>query len=450
MGLGLFGGGRSLTEFLCQAGAAVTVTDLRDADTLSDSIELLKDHPIQWTLGEHHERDFLGADRVFVNPAVPRSHHLLRACVARGIPLDTEMNLFFKLCRGRICGITGSNGKTTTSSLTGTIFRNVFETARLGGNLGHSLLSEVDVIGPDDWVILELSSFQLEDLGHLARRPEISLVTNLSPNHLNRHKTYRAYREAKRTIIEGSGVAVLNGDDTIVRSWATRTKRRVTFYGRCASVTPRARGVWVIGDEAVLSENGRSRPLFSREDLQLVGDFNLVNAAGAAAAALEGGCPDGAIIAGVRAFKPIEHRLELFCEQEGIRYYNDSIATTPESTLCALSALGPNMVLIAGGSEKGSSFSILGRAIVSRTRGLVLIGDTAPRILKAVRDAGGGIPVERVADLEEAVDTAARMAQPGDAIALSPACASYDMFLHFAERGERFKELVLARHRELA
>ena len=202
MGLGLFGGGRGLTEFLCNAGARVTVTDLRDADTLSDSIELLKHLPIQWELGKHHERDFVAADRVFVNPAVPRDHQLLLAAVARGVPLDTEMNLFFRLCRGRICGITGSNGKTTTTTLTGAMFRNHFESARLGGNLGRSLLTEVDAIGPDDWVILELSSFQLEDLSDISRRPDISLVTNLSPNHLNRHKTYRAYEAAAYSLCQ--------------------------------------------------------------------------------------------------------------------------------------------------------------------------------------------------------------------------------------------------------
>ena len=358
MGLGLFGGGQGLTEFLCRAGADVLVTDLRDAETLQPSIDALKGLPIKWVLGEHRNADFLGSDLVFANPAVPRDAKILSLCRDKGIPLETEMNLFFKLCRGRICGITGSNGKTTTTCLTARMLQNANATTRVGGNLGVSLLNDLDSISSDDWVVLELSSFQLEDLRAIERRPDVALVNNLSPNHLNRHKTYRNYIEAKRVILEGNdnrSWAILNGDDTVVRSWARRTSRRVTYFGRVGTVMPRARGVWVRDDEIVFSDGETSERLFQARDLCLPGRFNLINAAGAAAAALAANCPAEAIQQAVHDFKPIEHRVELVGNFGEVGYYNDSIATTPESTLCAIEALGPDLILIAGGSDKGKA-----------------------------------------------------------------------------------------------
>ena len=451
MGLGLFGGGSALTQFLCDAGAEVLVTDLRDERSLRPSLTALDGLPVQWVLGQHRERDFLDADMVFANPAVPRDAEILRRCSSKGVPLETEMNLFFKLCRGKICAITGSNGKTTTTLLTAEIARQASERARVGGNLGISLLNEVESIDSEDWVVLELSSFQLEDLRAINRRPEVSLVTNLSPNHLNRHGTYENYIEAKRTILEdgpSDSFAILNGDDAVLRNWSTRTRRRVIYYGGANEILPRARGVWALGDSVYHSEDGTRQELFKANDLQLAGRFNLINAAGAAAAALAMGCSREQIQAGTRRFRPAEHRLEFVREVEGVRFYNDSIATTPESTLCAIDALGPNLVLIAGGSDKGSSFRLLGRAIAHRTRGAVLLGKTAPSIRESIEAAGlslsSSVPILAAETLESAVKAARTLARQGDHIALSPACASYDMFTHFAERGQRFKAIVNA------
>lgn len=443
MGLGLFGGGRGLAEFLVRSGADVLVTDLKDEKALAPSIEPLRGLPIRWVLGRHRDEDFLGADRVFVNPAVPRELPLLWSCRAKGIPLDTEMNLFLKLARGRLCGVTGSNGKTTTTSLIGAMVRKAFPRTWLGGNLGRSLLDQVDEIGERDWVILELSSFQLEDMAPLARRPEISLITGLSPNHLNRHGTYENYLAAKRVILDGSGDAVINGDDCRARSWGASIGRRVTYFGRAGSILPRAAGVWVSGDAVEHSAGGRRRALFERRDLRLAGRFNLINAAGAAAASLLAGCGAGAIVEAAREFAPIEHRLEVVREVAGVRFYNDSKATTPESTLCALEALGPDVILIAGGSDKGTGFKKLGHGLARRTRGVVLIGQTAPRIRDAIREAHGSVPTVEARSLAEAVQAAYRLARStGSHVALSPACASFDMFSHFEERGRRFKEIV--------
>jgi UDP-N-acetylmuramoylalanine--D-glutamate ligase len=445
MGLGLFGGGSTLTRFLCNAGAEVVVTDLRDAETLKPSIVALGGLPVRWALGGHRDQDFLDADMVFANPAVPRDVDILQRCSRKGVTLETEMNLFFKLCPGKICAITGSNGKTTTTLLTASIAEQASARARVGGNLGISLLGEIGDIVPTDWVVLELSSFQLEDLRALDRRPEVSLVTNLSPNHLNRHGTYASYIEAKRVIFDDGPPgchAIVNGDDAVLREWATKTNRDVIYYGQGSEILPRSRGVWAIDKHVYHAHAEHRTELFHQDEVELTGRFNLVNAAGAAAAALAMGCTPDEIHAGVRKFRPAEHRLEFVREVAGVRYYNDSIATTPESTLCAIDALGPGLVLIAGGSDKGNSFTRLGHAMARRTRGAVLIGKTADAIEQAIRTVDRSLPVFLVSSLDEAVLRAHALARPGDAVALSPACASYDMFTHFAERGQRFKDAV--------
>jgi UDP-N-acetylmuramoylalanine--D-glutamate ligase len=450
MGLGLFGGGKGVTEFLCAKGAEVTVTDRRGRETLAPIVTELEHLSIRWVLGVHEEADFTGADLVVPSPAVPRDHPLLDLSRRRGVPLDTEMNLFFKYCRGKICAVTGSNGKTTTTSLVGAMTREGGLGTRVGGNLGKSLLPEVDSIAPDEWVVLELSSFQLEDLAALPRRPEVGVVTNLSVNHLDRHGTYDAYLEAKRRIVDAGpppNVAVLNGEDAIARTWG-RDSRRVCYFGRTAGVEPRAAGVWVDMPAGAVrwAAGGRSEHLFATSEVPLVGSFNLLNAAAAAAAAIHMGIPPERVRTAVRGFRPVDHRLEPVAEHDGVRYINDSVATTPESTKVALEALGPRLVLICGGSEKGCSFAELGRVIARRARAVVLIGQTAGAIDRAIPRSGATPVVEHAARLEEAVERARALARPGDIVLLSPACPSYDQFTNFVERGDRFRRLARGVH----
>ncbi|MBI4603186.1 MAG: UDP-N-acetylmuramoyl-L-alanine--D-glutamate ligase [Planctomycetes bacterium] len=447
MGLGLFGGGKGVTEFLCRYGAEVTVTDKRPAAVLEPTVAELRHLPVRWVLGEHREEDFLGADLVVPNPAVPRDAPLLELCRRKGIPLETEMNLFFKRCRGRICAVTGSNGKTTTTSLAGAMAARRWPSVLVGGNLGRSLLPDVESIAPGDWVVLEVSSFQLEDLRPLDRRPEVALVTNLSPNHLDRHGTYAEYLAAKREILGPAAppaCAVLNGDDPVARSWAGTGGRRVLFFGRSNRVRSRARGAWLRVDRGDVSlwDGEEEALLFESADLQLAGQFNVLNAAGAAAAAWAMGVGPGEIREAVRAFRAVEHRLEPVVEIDGVRYLNDSIATTPESTIAALDALGPNVVVICGGSPKGCSFRSLGQAIARRSRGCVLLGQTAEAIEAVVPRKPGGPPVLRAGSLEAAVAEARRLARPGDLVILSPACPSFDMFVNFVDRGRRFKDIA--------
>jgi UDP-N-acetylmuramoylalanine--D-glutamate ligase len=308
----------------------------------------------------------------------------------------------------------------------------------------------VDRIASGEWVVLELSSFQLEDLQALERRPEIAVVTNLSPNHLDRHRSYARYLEAKRTILEGGPpprVAVLNGEDPMTRHWAQSASRRVVFFGRGATVLPAAPGVWLREEQSEVVDHRGRQPyfLFRGDDLRLIGRFNLLNAAAAAAAALEAGVEPGEIRAAVRDFRGLEHRLEHVATIDGVEYINDSISTTPESTIAALEALRDRVILVCGGSSKGTPFDKLSAAIAHFSLRVIVLGETAGEIERAVLASRRPPPVFRASNLEEAVGRAARIAGPGDRVLLSPMCPSYDQFVNFAERGRRFKELVRAR-----
>jgi len=439
MGLGLFGGGLAAARFLASRGARVTVTDLRTAEQLRESVAALEGSGVELHLGGHRDEDFTGADFVLVNQAVPPDSPWLR--LARSI--DTEINLFFKLCRARmIAGVTGSNGKTTTTALIGEILKRGPRRTWVGGNIGAPLLERVDEIGPDDLVVLELSSFQLEYLDPIARSPNVSVVMNLTPNHLDRHGTMEAYADAKRAIVSHQAKSdwrVLNSDDPVVAAFESPS-RRATFGRReKADVEPRGERIeWnLLGRNGILDVTGRRLP----------GGFNLENMSAAIAAsrlaAPEWDGWEKAAAETLVSFPGVEHRLEFAGESGGVKFYNDSIATNPESTLAALDTLPGPFVLIAGGYDKKLPFDALGRKVAERVRVAVLLGQTADAIARSIPPAAP-TEVRRAGSFDEAVALARESARPGDTVLLSPACASFDMFRHFAERGRRFKDLVKA------
>jgi UDP-N-acetylmuramoylalanine--D-glutamate ligase len=437
MGLGLFGGGLAAARYFASRGAQVTVTDLRTAEQLRESVAALQGTGVELRLGGHREEDFTGADLVLVNQAVPPDSPWLR--LARS--LDTEMNLFFKLCRARtVVGVTGSNGKTTTTALIGEVLKRGPRRTWVGGNIGTPLLERVDEIGPEDLVVLEMSSFQLEYLGAIARSPQVAVVMNLTPNHLDRHGTMEAYAAAKRAIVAHQAAGdwkVLNADDPIVAGFSSPSKTATFGRRGGADVTAReGRVAWrLLGREGVLDVSARRLP----------GDFNLENMAAATAAsrlaAPEWAEWEGAAAKALVEFPGVEHRLEFAGESGGVKYYNDSIATNPESTLAALDTLPGPFVLIAGGYDKKLPFDALGKKVAERVRVAVLLGETAEAIARSIPPAAA-TEVRRARTFDEAVELARAAARPGDTVLLSPACASYDMFRHFAERGERFKELI--------
>ena len=443
MGLGLFGGGLGVTRFLVREGARVTVTDLRSEEDLRESVEALKGLPVSLKLGGHDEADFLAADLIVANPAVPRHSEYLSLAERAGIPVTTEINLFFERCRGRIMGVTGSSGKTTTTLLAGEILRKVYPETRVGGNLGRPLIEEVDGIPPDAPVVLELSSFQLDRLGDLGRSPNLAVVTNFAPNHLDIHGSLGAYKKAKQGILlhqrEDDG-AVLNADDPEVWTWACLCAGQVHGFSVEGEVE---RGAF-LRDSTIFGRKGeRTTPVCPAGDLVLPGRHNIANALSATAAVQAWGVGEGPIAHVLRTFRGARHRLELIAEVNGVRYINDSIATTPDRTVAALHAYATPILLIAGGYDKGLSYEDLVQVVVSKVRHLFLLGPTADRITSALEKRGeADLQVHRSADLSEAVQESACLARPGEIVLLSPASASYDAFRNFQERGDHFVTLV--------
>jgi UDP-N-acetylmuramoylalanine--D-glutamate ligase len=448
MGLGSFGGGVGLTRYLARQGARVTVTDLQSAAQLSNSLNALTSLPIHFVLGEHREQDFVNTDVVFVNPAVPLTSRYLEQARQHRVPLDSEINLFVRECRGRIVGITGSVGKSTTTSLLGSILQLHDARTLVGGNIGGSLLPHLDEITPDTPVVLELSSFQLEHLAWQSYSPPLAMVLNLAPNHLDRHGTMEAYQRAKEGILAyqtPADTAILNWDDTTVRTMASRTPGRLLFYSGMGATFDE--GVYSQNDTVIYAYKGRRTVLCHATDVTLQGRHNLGNAAAAAAAAALFGVPPATIARGLRRFQGLPHRLERVTAKNGVEYYNDSKATTPVSTLRALEAFEQPVVLLAGGYDKGTPFDELAYAACRKTKATIVYGATAAKLLQAFALAAcqhptGCAQVIQCPDLEAALTQAVALTAPGDVVLLSPACASYDQFPHYEARGDYFRTWV--------
>ena len=436
MGLGGFGGGIGVVRFFAEQGAKVLVADLRSAEELSSSLAQIDSAwPVTFRLEQHVEADFREADLIVVSPAVPKESPYLRVAQEAGVPLTSEMNLFWERNRGRVIGITGSNGKSTTTALILAIFQaaesdSSYSTTNkqgrcwLGGNIGVSLLPVVQQIQPEDWVILELSSFQLEDLAPLQPRPEIAVVTNFSPNHLDRHGTIEAYRHAKQNLLRWQTpdcFAVVNARGEVA-DWPTQARR--LLFG-------------VSDDQNDLLKSW----------LQLPGSHNLENAQAALAVALAAGISMDAIESGIRSFTGLPHRLEFVTEVSGRRCFNDSKSTTPEATVLAVQAFDEPIVLLAGGYNKQIDLSAIADAAVRRCRAVALLGQTGPQLAtlieNAARQANLAGPICRCFEsLEPAVVWSLQVSEAGDVVLLSPGCASYDWFQNYVERGEAFAKLT--------
>jgi len=419
VGLGRFGGGIGVTKWLCAQGAVVTVSDRADADALAGSIAQLDGLDVTLHLGSHDLDDFLNADLLVVSPAIPQDIAPLQAAAEAGIPRTSEMNLFIERCVAPIIGITGSVGKSTTTAMIGEILSRKYE-VHVGGNIGKSLLGQLDDIRPDHLVVLELSSFQLEQAEALGVSPQVSLVTNLTPNHLDRHGTMDAYGRAKQNIFrfqKPSDLLILNSADPETQGWAELAPGRVAFLDPCGAAF----------------------------QLQVPGGPNQYNAQAAWAVASEFGVDRPTAADALGQFESLSHRLQLAVQGGGVKFYNDSKCTTPGGLIVALDAFDPRTVIvIAGGSDKDVSFDKMGSSIARRAKAIVVIGTTAEKIAASVEAArcDAAPAVHRAADLETAVQTASQLAEAGDAVLLSPACASYDMFTNYQQRGDRFVELA--------
>jgi UDP-N-acetylmuramoylalanine--D-glutamate ligase len=441
MGLGSFGGGEGAVRFLAERGARVTVTDLKSADALGAVVSRVAALPgVTLHLGAHDPADFRDSNLLVVNPAVPRGHPLLRHAIDAGVRFTSEMNLFWMLNRSRTIGVTGSNGKSTTTTLIHDMLQAAGFPARIGGNIGRSLLPEVGNIGTSDWSVLELSSFQLADLDHLRCSPEIAVVTNFAPNHQDRHASLDEYRAAKQTILRWQSpddVAILNADDPDVARWRV-LGRRLTFGGRGTDAQ-------LDGSSIIVRCNGQTVELPLAASQSLTGHHNAANVAAAALAALAAGADCDAIRAGIHDFRGLPHRLEFLVEHRGRLFYNDSKSTSPEAAIAALDAVGAlgRIVLLAGGADKHVDLSRLAGAIRERVAAVALIGETAPQLERLVQAGQGKQPaLHRAASLREAFDWAIQQSAPGDVILLSPGCASLDWFASYDDRGRQFAKLA--------
>jgi len=435
MGLGRFGGGVDVAKFACNAGGEVTITDLAPAEKLSDSLKQLEEFPnIEYHLGSHEAADFEQADIVIANPAVAPDSEFLQIAQKNNKFITSQIEVFFELCPAPIIGITGANGKSTTAALTAHLLRSASDERRatsdkhvwLSGNIGNEpLLTRIDQIGPDDLVVLELSSFQIEQLAQIQKAPKVALLTNLTPNHLDRYGTFANYCGAKENIFKfqqldrnSPTVSIFNAEDEIGTEWFEKYKK----------------------------DNGRICIKFSADDVSeeickrfgLPGRANLSNLAAAVAIARYFSTGDNQIKDCLPEFRPLPHRLELVAQINGVSWYNDSKATTPQSAIASLEAFDKPVIIIAGGYDKGLGFDEFGEKIAQKAKAAILIGQTAEKIADAIRNT----QVETVASLSEAVNLAKQLATGSDVVLLSPACASYDMFDNFEHRGREFCRLV--------
>jgi UDP-N-acetylmuramoylalanine--D-glutamate ligase len=453
MGLGLFGGGEGAARFLIGRSARLTVTDLRPEEKLAPSLARLEGLPITYRLGEHATQDFVGADLVVANPAVPRRSLFLRAAQEQHVPITSPMNLFLALCPMRVAAVTGSNGKSTTTALLAEVLKSAGQKVWLGGNIGISLLPSLPLMGPTDVAVLELSSFQLQDAAALGWSPHLAVVTNVTPNHLDRHETFEAYEEAKRAIVryqDPKDLAVLNARDPVLQRWANQgVPGELVLFDAHPSPARLCHGVNLLGDRLVWRNTTRHEVICLREDVPLLGMHNTENAMAAAAAARCLGAGSEAIREALSTFTGLEHRLELVGEFRGVRYYNDSYSTTPASGIAAVESFRSPVTLIAGGYDKKLDMTPLARAAARSAEVLITIGQTGPTLAQKARQEsfflGRSMLIREACDLEEATLAAKQLSMPGTAVVFSPGCASYDMFENYNHRGQVFKELVRTR-----
>lgn len=439
MGLGSFGGGVGAARYLAGHGAQVTVTDQKSGEELSDSVKALDGLGIRFVLGRHEFSDFTGADMVVVSPGVPGSSEFVEAARRAGVILTTEIGLFVERCPARICGITGSNGKTTTVSMIKSILEHTGERFRVGGNIGGSLLSELQTIASGDHVVLELSSFQLEWLDRLSWSPHIAAVLNIMPNHLDRHGSFNDYLRAKAAILDHQtpdDMAILMDDDQGSASLSYRVRGLLVWVGTDLT----GEGITLEGSWIAEHIGNRVNRICDTGALHVPGKHNVLNAMAAAACAREMHIGYDSIRSGLGAYKGLPHRLEFAGEHNGIQFYNDSKATTPEAAAAGITSFNLPVIPILGGYDKGVSFGEMARRIAPHVAWAALIGVTAPEISRELEKAGVHSAV--FASLEEAFTACCELSSSGDVVILSPGCASYDMFNNYEERGNAFKELV--------
>jgi UDP-N-acetylmuramoylalanine--D-glutamate ligase len=419
-GLGHFGGGIGVTQWLCSQGAKVLVTDLLPAEKLADALRQLEGLPIELRLGEHREDDFAGADLVVASPALPPHNRYLQSARAAGKQITTEIRLFIERCPAKIIGVTGTKGKSTTTAMLGRILSRMTRTW-VGGNIGKSLLADLKSIDASDLVVLELSSYMLEHLREMRFSPHVAVVTMIASDHLAWHGSLEAYIDAKRNIIRFQGpddVAVLNEENPPAAGFAAEAPGRIIYFGL------------------------KNRRKF---ELLVPGEHNQLNAQAAFAAATIFGADFTMAQAALSDFAGLPHRLQRIAEIAGVAYYNDSIATIPDAAMAALESFPPKKVIhIVGGYGADIPITAMCAQIVARAKVVLCIGQTGPAIAEMLEQSSlqNAAASYRCGDLATAVSIARQIAVKGDIVLLSPGFKSFDQYVNFEQRGEEFVKRV--------
>jgi UDP-N-acetylmuramoylalanine--D-glutamate ligase len=434
--VGLARTGASVARFLAERGARVTVTDKRERDAVASFIESLRELDITFELGRHGDETFLSADLIVVSPGVPMDIGPLKLAISRGVPVISEIELAYRFIAAPIAAITGTNGKTTTTTLAGEIFSACGFRTFVGGNIGKPLIDLVTSGESCDRVVAEISSFQLE--GIVRFRPRVAVLLNITEDHLDRYASYQEYIDAKVRVFANQTAddfAVLNVDDPLVAGCAERIAARVVPMSRHSVLE---QGIFYRDGIITFAWEGRVER-FPTSAFKLRGVHNLDNCMAALATTLLMGCAAGPALAAVEAFPGLPHRMELVATVNGVAYYNDSKGTNVGSVVKSLESFPGEITLIAGGRDKGGEYAPLVPLVRERVRRMILLGEAKEKIRDALGHLTDTIMVE---SLEEAVHEAHRLARPGDIVLFSPACSSFDMFRNYEERGARFALLA--------
>lgn len=445
--LGLARQGKALARYLVAQGANVVVSDLKRAQALEAELEEMSELPVSYVLGDHPLELLDGADTVFISGGVPANIQLVLEARMRGIRISNDSQLFLELCPAPVIGITGSAGKSTTTELVGRVAKVAMQDqtgkAWTGGNLGRPLIMDINQIGGDDWAIIELSSFQLEIM---TESPHIAAVLNLTPNHLDRHRTMEAYREAKLRILsfQGEGdIAVLNREEP--GSWGLRSEVRGRLVSFGLDQTNLEEGTFVDAGQVMLRKSGEDFSVCPLSDISLLGTHNLENVLAACAIAGSAGFPTDAMAKVIRDFHGLPHRLEFIRRVRGADWYNDSIATSPERAIAAMNSFQAPIILIAGGRDKDLPWDDFAGVVEEKVEHLILFGEAREKIegiLRELQALDGLLSFQSVSTLTEAVGYAAQVVKAGDVVLLAPGGTSFDQYVDFEERGEDFRSLV--------
>lgn len=439
--VGLARSGVAAAEFLAARGARVTVNDAKAEEELKDAPGL-RAKGIEVIGGGHPRELFENSDLIVVSPGVPLALEAFRQAKAAGVPVISEIELAARFLRGRLVGITGSNGKTTTTTLIGELLKNAGLSTQVGGNIGTPLISLVETSRDDGITVVELSSFQLEAVHQL--HANVALLLNITPDHLDRYASMDDYAAAKANIFINqtpNDVAVLNADNDWAAKMSARTTAQVVSFSRLRELEE---GIFLRGDEIIERNAKGERILLSRAEIQLPGDHNVENVMAALAAGLAGGASLDSMRQTVGNFKGVEHRLEFVAEipkTGGVRFYNDSKATNVDAAIKCLEAFPGGVIVILGGKDKGSDYAPLAPLVRERCEHVILIGAAADKIAAALENTR---PLHRAATMPDAVRLGVELGKPGHTVLLAPACASFDMFDNYEHRGRVFKDSVRA------